>query len=159
MSKQYDQYLSQLEAALAAQRNPSALENNLSGDWRRNRGWLLKGDWKNGQDIGAITNLAPVAGQYREGQMRNPNGDNVAMGVRANPYANKLANADMTNAAWAGAYEDTVGGVQNENTALSDTLQSLYSDRMQKGIQGADMLLKAYNNRPKSGWKTFLSSL
>ena len=91
--------------------------------------------------------------------MRNPNGDNVAMGVRANPYANKLANADMTNAAWGGAYEDTVSGVQNQNSALSDTLQSLYQDRQQKGIQGADMLLKAYNNRPKSGWKTFLSSL
>lgn len=165
MSKQSD-YLKQLQA-LEAQLNqanqPSQAEINMGTDYNRNRNWLLKGDYKNGQDIGAFTNLTPVAQQSRQMQLSagGPS-DSMASGTSGNPlamHAAGLADQDATNKMWGGAFQDTLAGVQDNQSGLQNSLQNSYNQRQQAGIQNAQMLNQAYQNRPKSGWGSFWSGL
>lgn len=157
--KEYQRLLDQLEAQLAQARNPSQYEQNLSADYTRNRGWLLGGKYKNAQDIGAFTNLSPVANTSREMQlgMGGPM-DNMASGTSGNPLAmhgQELRRDSDTNKMWGGAYENTLNQIQGNQEQLFATGQNAYNDRMQKGIEGAQQLASAYAARPRSRWRSF----
>jgi len=159
----YQRLLDQLEAQLAQARNPSQYEQNLGADYTRNRNWLLNGDHKNGQDIGALTNISPVANMSKEMQrgMGGPM-DSMASGTSGNPLAmhgQELRRDSDTNKMWGGAFENTLNQIQGGQGQTLDVLQNSYNDRMQKGIQGAQMLMQGYENRPKSFWSKVLPGI
>lgn len=159
----YQRLLDQLEAQLAQSHNPSQYEQNLGADFNRNRNWLLGGNHKTGQDIGALTNISPVANASKEMQMgMGAPMDSMASGTSGNPLAmhgQELRRDNDTNKMWGGAFENTLNQVQNNNDQMFGTLQNSYNDRMQKGIQGAQMLQQGYENRPKSFWSKVLPGL
>lgn len=161
--QEYQRLLDQLEAQLAQSRNPSQYERNLGADFTRNRNWLLSGDHKNGQDIGALTNISPVANMSKEMQrgMGAPM-DSMASGTSGNPLAmhsQELRRDNDTNKMWGGAYENTLNQIQGNQDEMFGNLQNAYNSRMQAGIQGAQSLMTAYENRPKGFWGKFFGGL
>jgi hypothetical protein len=160
--KAYQAALDQLESQLRQMQTPTQFENDINANYAKNRNWLVSGDLKNPQTIGFHTNLSPVANYAHQAsyQVGAPN-DASASGV-TNPsqvYAQQLRNAANTSKLLGGAYENTASDVMNMNQGIGEEGQSLYNNRTQNLISGANSLYGAYEARPKSFWSSLATGL
>ncbi len=142
-----------LQAAINKAQQPSPFETQWTNEYNALSSWLNGKDYRN-LPVGANVNMIPLAEQQRMRQMIRGSGDmggTVAKrGMNSMALARQKELDDNQFAGdWAGAYEEKVGVLMNQKMGMGQNLQSMYSNRMNQGIQGAAMNLDAYRNRPK----------
>ena len=128
----------------------SPYENELEQERSRIRGFLDSKDYRN-LPTGVNIDLLPLAEKRRMQEMVRGRGDNTAKGSFNRDIANRQRSVDddVLTRDWGQAYENKVGSLQDRAYGLTDTLQGLYSNRMQAGIQGSQAQLQNILNRPK----------
>lgn len=149
--KQYDAMMQQMNAWLTQATQESPYEADLRGRNDQLRAWLKKGDFKNPQDVNSFVNLSPLANENKGMQYSYGAGDSVASGANSAGAMNaqKIRGQSDLNSAWGGLYEDNAAGLRDQQGGIQSTLQNLYSNRMQTGLQGTSQMLQNIANRPK----------
>lgn len=138
---------------------PSQYENELAQDRSRIRGFLDSKDYRN-LPTGVNVPLLPLAEYQRMRKMTRGAGDTVAGG--ANPNAALTQQRELGDNEfvrdWGNAYEQQVGNLMGQQGDMTNTLQQLYSNRMNTGIQGSQAQLTNILNRPKGfNWGSLLN--
>lgn len=137
---------------------PSPYENELAQERSQLKGWLNAKDYRN-LPTGVNVDLLPLSDYQRMSKMLRGTGDTIARGANNSALAGqqRQLSDDQLLRDWGAAYESKVGGLMDRQAGLTDTLQNLYSNRMNTGIQGSQAQLTNILNRPKGfNWGSLL---
>lgn len=129
---------------------PSPYENELAQERSQLKNWLNAKDYRN-LPTGVNVDLLPLSDYQRMHKMLRGTGDTIAQGANNSQLAQqqRQLSDDQLLRDWGAAYESKVGGLMDRQAGLTDSLQQLYSNRMNTGIQGSQAQLTNILNRPK----------
>lgn len=156
--KQYDQYMRTIQSWIDRMTQPSPYEGQINSELGSITNFLNSKDYRN-LPTGVNVDLLPLAEHRRMQSMMRGTGDNVAKGaLNADAVRNQRELDDNQLARdWGGAYEQKVGDLMNRKDNLLNALQGFHTNRMSAGVQGSQMQLQNFLNRPKGfNWGSIL---
>lgn len=141
--KQYDAMMQLMQSYINKATAPSPYETQSQGDYTNIKNWLSGRDFRDSSSVGI--DMLPLSEYHKQRQMLR----GTDMKKPSQTLVNQRELADnQFDENYSDQYQNAVGGLENKALGLTSSLQNLYSNRMNSGLNGSQSMLTGINNRP-----------
>lgn len=160
--KDYERLMQQMQSMFHQAQQPSQYETQYQSEWNNLGNFLNSRDYRNLPN-GVSIDMLPLAEMQKMRKMvrGTDSGGQGARGANMGNILKAQKEYDDNQFAqdWGGAYENKIGELSGRRDAIGNMLMGSQQNRNMIGIQGAQAMLQAQQNKPRSMWSSLLPSL